>query len=300
MYDVAIIGGGPAGLTAAIYTARAGLNTIVFEAIALGGQIINSADVANYPAAPHISGITFSNQLKDQVEELGVTLQYEEVKHLRPGKTFTLTTSTNKYSARSVILATGASHRHLNLPGEEQLTGHGVSYCATCDGGFFRKKTVAVNGGGDTALDDALYLSNLCSEVHLIHRRDAFRGSTSTVAKLRQKPNVHFILNSTVSALNAENGKLTSIDITNQSNQTTTLPVSALFIAIGQAPATTNFSDLLKTDQSGYIPSGEDCLTELPGLFVAGDVRTKSLRQLVTATSDGAVAADNAIAFLSK
>lgn len=336
IYDVAIIGGGPAGLTAAIYTSRAGLKTVVFEAVALGGQIINSTDVANYPAAPHISGFTFAENLRTQIEENGVKIVFEKVEkvlysqdkqysrkirnvnlsepasdpdisdfvsvqHEKIKPFWTINTINSIYIAKSVIFATGASHRHLGLANEEELTGKGISYCATCDGGFYKGKTVAVNGGGDTALDDALYLSNICEKVYLIHRRDEFRGQKGTVDKLRNKSNVHFILNSTVSALNAENGKLASIDIVSKLDQkTTTLPVSALFIAIGQVPATSNFTDLLKLDEAGYIPSSEDCLTNLPGFFVAGDVRAKTTRQLVTATSDGAIAAEATITYLNE
>lgn len=372
LYDVAIIGGGPAGLTSAIYTARAGLKTIVFEAVALGGQIINSPDVANYPAAPHISGYTFAENLRSQAEENGVKIVFEKVAKISlqkpqeshdiigttkgdlslyseqyhdnnpihhnkgeatktnaispsgqyPGKTQNVNMSSNPTqnefdilgfvgvpngemvrlcSSKSVILATGASHRHLGLPNEEELTGKGISYCATCDGGFYRNKIVAVNGGGDTALDDTLYLSNLAEKVYLIHRRDEFRGQKGTVDKLRKKSNVQFILNSTVSSLNTTDGKLSSIDILDKTtNNTTSLPVSALFVAIGQVPATKEFSKLLKLDDAGYVPSGEDCLTNLPGIFVAGDVRQKTTRQLVTATSDGAIAAEAVISYLNQ
>ena len=339
MYDVAIIGGGPAGLTSAIYTSRANLKTVVFESVAIGGQIINSPDIANYPAAPHISGITFATHLQHQAEEYDTTIIYEQVKtihreesnarvnqpsphptsphpnnesttHQEDANTeantypntpfFAIITDDGTYTARSVIIATGASPRQLNLPHEKELTGHGISYCATCDGGFFRDQDVAVNGGGNTALDDALYLSNICKHVHLIHRRTEFRGAISTVQQLEAKSNVHFILDSTISALHAKNRRLTSIDILHKSGTTSNLPVSALFIAIGQVPASASFTDILEPDDSGYIPSGEDCQTDIPGLFVAGDVRTKLLRQLVTATSDGAIAANHAIAFLSK
>ena len=299
MYDVAIIGGGPAGLTASIYTARAGLKTIVFESTAVGGQIINSTDVANYPAAPHISGFTFAQNLQSQAEENSIEIKFEKVKSLRPGEIQVLATDQDEYEAKTVIIATGASHRHLGLKNEEELTGHGISYCATCDGGFFRSKDVAVNGGGDTALDDALYLSNLCENVYLIHRRDEFRGQKGTVEKLNQKSNVHFVLNTTVSALNEKDGHLISIDLLNKSGETTNLPISALFIAIGQVPATSEFAKELNLDEGGYIPSGEDCLTEHPGIFVAGDVRTKTTRQLVTATSDGAISAEAAISYLN-
>lgn len=331
-YDLAIIGAGPAGLTAAIYAARAGKKVAVYEALAPGGQIINSTDVANYPAAPHISGAQFAIELQSQIDELGVELidravvdlapvvndgDMDAVKVLfagrpQPGKA-RLSAETpvatgvsdavqeqNFHRARAVIIATGASHRHLNLPHEDELVGRGISYCATCDGGFFRGQPVAVNGGGDTALDDALYLSNLASDVYLVHRRQEFRGSASTLAKLRAKPNVHFILDTTVTALNpGPDGKLASISLSTKPDTTQTLPVNALFIAIGQTPNTNLVQDLIPLDPHGYIPSDESCTTELPWLFVAGDVRTKPLRQLVTATADGATAAAAAIDYLN-
>jgi len=299
MYDVAIIGGGPAGLTAAIYTARAGLSTVVFEAVAIGGQIINSVDVANYPAAPHISGYQFAENLKSQAEEMGAEIKYERVENFHEDFGKVIKTDKGEYKAQTVIVAAGASHRKLGLPLEEKLTGKGVSYCATCDGGFFKGKTVAVNGGGDTALDDALYLANLAKKVYLIHRRGEFRGSEGTVEKLRKKENVEFVLDSMVVKLLEKEGKLNGVTIANsQTGETKDLVVSGLFIAIGQEPATGSLSGTLYLDKAGYVPSSENCKTEMSGVFVAGDVRRKAVRQLVTAVSDGAVAAEAAIKFM--
>lgn len=301
MYDVAIVGGGPAGMTAAIYTARAGLSTVVFEAVAVGGQIINSVDVANYPAAPHISGYQFAENLQTQAEEAGAEMKFEKVESIVGEAAKTIKTNQAEYQAQVVIIATGASHRKLGLPREVELTGKGVSYCATCDGGFFKDKVVAVNGGGDTALDDALYLSNIAKKVYLIHRRQEFRGNEGTVEKLRQKENVEFVLDATINKLLERDGKLAGVEVANkETGETRELEVTGLFIAIGQEPATGEFATTLQLDERGYVPSTEDCKTEKAGIFVAGDVRVKDVRQLVTAVSDGAVAAEAAIKFLEK
>ena len=321
-YDLAIIGAGPAGLTAALYAARAGKSIIIFESLAPGGQIINSLDVANYPATPHISGPTFAAALTDQLAELDIVItEMPVIKIEAPTNTNNKAKitfgeeKTHSILASAVIFATGASPRHLNLPHASELVGHGISYCATCDGGFFKNQSVAVIGGGDTALDDALYLSNLASDVYLIHRRDTFRGQASTVKKLQTEPNIHFILNSTITALNPNSdGQLSSLDISTTTSsedsstpastsqpspKTQSLSVSALFIAIGQTPNTEPIKDLLRLDPQGYIPADESCHTELPWLFAAGDVRTKSVRQLVTATADGATAVTSALEYLS-
>ena len=230
---------------------------------------------------------------------MGAEIKYERVENFHEDFGKVIKTDKGEYKAQTVIVATGASHRKLGLPLEEKLTGKGVSYCATCDGGFFKGKTVAVNGGGDTALDDALYLANLAKKVYLIHRRGEFRGSEGTVEKLRKKENVEFVLDSMVVKLLEKEGKLNGVTIANsQTGETKDLVVSGLFIAIGQEPATGSLSGTLYLDKAGYVPSSENCKTEMSGVFVAGDVRRKAVRQLVTAVSDGAVAAEAAIKFM--
>lgn len=302
MTDIIIIGAGTAGLTAGIYAARAGKSALILEAIAYGGQIINTPDIENYPGIAHISGFDFAQNLYDQAVALGVKVVFEGAAKIADGgavKTVT-TTGGSVYECKAVILATGAKNRHLGLAREEKLTGKGVSYCATCDGMFFRGKDVAVNGGGNTALGDALYLAGICRKVYVIHRRDKFRGAETDAEKLAKLDNVEFVLNSTVSALNGEN-RLESIDVTSKTDGSVrNIPVSALFVAIGQAPDNGAFADLITLDERGYIEAGENCRTNREGIFTAGDCRTKALRQLTTAAADGAMAATAACEYIDR
>ena len=302
MTDIIIIGAGTAGLTAGIYAARAGKSALILEAIAYGGQIINTPDIENYPGIAHISGFDFAQNLYDQAVALGVKVVFEGAAKIADGgavKTVT-TTGGSVYECKAVILATGAKNRHLGLAREEKLTGKGVSYCATCDGMFFRGKDVAVNGGGNTALGDALYLAGICRKVYVIHRRDKFRGAETDAEKLAKLDNVEFVLNSTVSALNGEN-RLESIDVTSKADGSVrNIPVSALFVAIGQAPDNGAFADLIALDERGYIEAGENCRTNREGIFTAGDCRTKALRQLTTAAADGAMAATAACEYIDR
>ena len=299
MTDILIVGAGPAGLTAAIYARRAGKTVLVLEAKSYGGQIINTPKIENYPAAANISGVEFAQRIYDQAKELGAEIRFETVTGLRDEGGFkTVSTSKNEYQAKAVILATGSENRKLGLQNEDRLLGRGISYCATCDGAFFRKKTVAVVGGGNTALEDALYLSDLCEKVYLIHRRNEFRGADATAEKLRAKENVVFILNAEVTALIAE-GRLSAIEVKRNSGETQTLEVSALFVAIGRIPENQNFAALVKLDETGCIDASVNCKTNVPGVFAAGDNRRKEVRQLVTATADGAVAATQAVAYLN-
>lgn len=299
MYDVIIIGGGPAGLTAAIYARRANLKTLVLEATACGGQIIITPDIENYPAAMHVSGLDFASRLESQANELGAEIKFEEVVGFNDkGLEKEVFTDSNTYTSKTIIIATGTKSRKLNLEGEDALIGHGVSYCATCDGSFYRGRDVAVNGGGNTALDDALFLSNIANRVYLIHRRDEFRGDAETVAKIKEKDNIELVLNSQVTKLIYDN-KLEAIEVTDNNGIIRKLDVGALFIAIGRVPATNIFADQIKTVDSGYI-DGEYCHTNMPGIFVAGDCRNKEVRQLVTATADGAVAVHEVLKLLNK
>lgn len=321
MYDMIIIGAGPAGLSAAIYGVRAGKSVLVLEGKTYGGQIINTPEVENYPGISKMSGFEFAKGLYEQAKNLGAQIKMEKVVSLEKRKSgkrsdmeaaeadentkegrseapvFTVSTSKGSYEGGALILATGAKNRLLGLPGEKEMTGSGVSYCATCDGMFYRDKVVAVNGGGSTALEDALFLSNYCKEVYLIHRRDAFRGEQKLVDALEKRENVKFILNSVVTGLMGE-GRLESISIKNKDGEEKTLNIDGLFIAIGQEPETALAKDMVSVDEKGYIRAGEDCRTTVPGVFVAGDCRTKTVRQLTTAAADGAVAALMAVEYL--
>ncbi|MBR3077574.1 MAG: thioredoxin-disulfide reductase [Oscillospiraceae bacterium] len=300
MYDIVIVGAGPAGLTAAIYARRASKSVLVLEAKAWGGQIINTPDIENYPVVAHISGADFANQLYEQATALGAEVKLEKVTGLEDqGKVKKVRTAQNEYEAGAVILATGSENRKLGVAREQELTGKGVSYCATCDGNFFRRRDVAVVGGGNTALEDALYLAELANKVWLIHRRDSFRGEEATVARLREKANVEFVFNSTVTALLGDK-RLTGVELTDKlTGEKRMLEVKGLFVAVGRVPENESFRSLIELDEAGYAVAGENCRTRVPGIFVAGDNRTKELRQLVTAAADGAVAATEAVKYLN-
>ena len=285
MYDIIIIGAGPAGLTAAIYGRRANKKVLVLEALTYGGQIVNTTVIDNYPALPHVTGFDFATNLYNQAIELGAEIKFEKVINIIVDKEKKVITDSNEYTTRAIIIATGADRRKLGLVNEDKFTGSGISYCATCDGNFFKDKEVAVNGGGNTALTDALYLADICSKVYLIHRRDEFRGSESLVNEVKKRNNIELVLNSKVTKLNGDN-HLTSIEVTNNDGSTREIPISCLFVAIGQVPVTENFVKLIDVDDNGYAIAGEDMKTKVAGLYVAGDVRKKSLRQLATAISD--------------
>lgn len=293
MTDVVIIGAGTAGLSAAIYTVRAGKSALVLEAASYGGQIVNTPDIENYPGIAHISGFDFATGLYNQAKDLGADIRFERVTGIiTEGDVKKVTTTQNEYECKAVILATGAKNRPLGLPNEKALVGKGVSYCATCDGMFYRNKVVAVNGGGNTALEDAQFLSNYCEKVYVIHRRDQFRADQKEIERLKAKANVEFVLDSTITKLNEDASGLTSLEVTNKNTgETRTIEVSGLFVAIGQAPDNEAFSNVTNLDEKGYIKAGEDLKTGTEGIFTAGDCRTKAVRQLTTAASDGAVAA---------
>ena len=292
MYDIGIVGGGTAGMTAAIYGQRAGKKTIIIDGGAFGGQITSSPNVENYPGIASVSGSEFSMNLLDQAVKLGAETQTEQVTGIREENGIKIIVAGGKeYPCRSIILATGVTHRHLGVPGEERLTGAGVSYCATCDGMFFRGRDVAVVGGGSTALQDAEFLSGYCSKVYLIHRRDEFRGEDNIVKRLEKKENVEFILSAAVKEIVGENMVEKLILNHKKTGEETELPVAGVFIAVGQIPQNDAFADVVRLDGSGFILAAEDCMTSHPGIFAAGDCRTKEVRQLTTAAADGAVAA---------
>lgn len=300
MHDIIIVGAGTAGLSAAIYSVRAGKRVLILEANTYGGQILSSPEVENYPGIKKISGFEFAHNLYEQAVQLGAEIVYEKVAGLRmAGKRYFVLTDQGEYECRSVILATGAKNRPLGVAREGDLIGAGVSYCATCDGAFFRGKDVAVVGGGNTALEDATFLANYCHQVYVIHRRDLFRGEEKALTKLQQKDNVKFILNSQVVGLEGET-RLEGIVVERKdTGEQETVPVSGLFIAIGQMPENEVFADCIELDRGGYIKAQEDCKTNFPGVFTAGDCRTKSVRQLATAAADGAVAGLAACEFIS-
>lgn len=292
MYDVIIVGAGPAGLTAAIYAARSGKKVLVLEANIHGGQIVNAYKIDNYPGLPNIAGYEFANRLYNQVKDLGVEIKYESVIGIDNNKN--VITKNGSYLAKAIILATGANKRKLNVELEEKFIGKGVSYCATCDGNFYKEKIVAIVGGGNTALEDAVYLSNLAKKVYVIHRRDSFTGQNKYLDELKEKDNVEFILNSNVVCLHGDS-LLESIDVKNNNGIITNLIVNGLFIAIGQVPQNEIFKNVIKLDEYGYIYSEDGVHTNVKGIYVAGDARNKDLRQLTTAVSDGSIAATVAI-----
>lgn len=293
MYDIVVIGGGPAGLTAAIYARRANKNVLVLEAQAFGGQIISTLKIDNYPGLYNISGMDFANNLEEQAKALGATLKYEKAIEINT-KEMEVVTVKNVYKTKAIILALGVKPRKLDLPNEEELIGKGISYCATCDGNFFKNKVVAVNGGGNAALEDALYLTDIAKKVYLIHRRDTFRAEDKTVSMLKKKDNITFVLNSNITSINGKD-HLESVEVTDNEGNKNVIEVDGLFEAIGQIPENSNIIDELELDQFGYIVTDENMHTNLPHIYAAGDIRQKTLRQLTTATADGSIAATEAI-----
>lgn len=293
MTDIIIIGAGPAGLTAAIYAQRSGKSVLILEARAYGGQILNTPEIDNFPAMPGVSGFEFASKLYEQARSFGAQVIFEAAVSIedKGGIKTVKTSKNNSYDCKAVIIATGAKNRPMGLDREQELIGKGVSYCAACDGMFFRKKEVAVFGGGNTAVEDALFLSRYCSKVTVIHRRDKFRADEADVEKLRAKENIEFVLDSTVTKLIGDE-KLTAIEVTNKiDGSVREIPVSGLFVAIGQMPDNVAFANVVTLDDKGYISAGENCQTRTRGIYTAGDCRTKEVRQLTTAAADGAVAA---------
>ena len=297
MYDIIIVGAGPAGLTAALYASRANKSVLVFEGKAYGGQILNASVVENYPGVGNTSGFEIATAMYNQVKERGVEIKYETVLNVTPE--LEVKTSNGTYKAKAIILATGAQNRKLNLPNEVELIGKGVSYCATCDGNFYKGKDVAVIGGGNTALEDALYLSNICNKVYLVHRRDTFRGEDKYIKEIEEKDNIEVIYNSKVQSING-NDYLESITIVDNESNTRDISISGLFIAVGQEPKNEMFANVVELDEKGYIKTIDDVHTNTEHIYVAGDCRNKDLKQLTTAVSDGSIAATVAIKEMNK
>ena len=302
MYDVIVVGGGPAGLTAGLYAARAGKDVLILEGETPGGQINFSPLVVNYPGLPGISGSQFAENLTQQVQSQGAHIRQEMVSFLRTqGGRVELTTEKGRYTGTALVLATGVTHRKLGLAGENELIGAGISYCAVCDGAFYQDRPVAVVGGGDTALQEALFLAARCSKVTVLHRRDLFRGESRLVEQLRERENVELLLSHRVDELLSGEEGLTGIRVMDlKQGQTRELAVDGLFVAVGQEPRNEVFANLIMTDDRGYFLAGEDCATSLPGVFAAGDCRVKRVRQLTTAVGDGAVAGLAASAYVDE
>ena len=289
MYDVIVIGGGPAGLTAALYAVRSGKSVLLFEKESYGGQISKSSLVENFPSQKAISGFEFSINLYNQAKSFGCEFKKEKVSSAIDGEIKKVITSKGEYEAKNLIFALGASPRKSGLANEDSLVGRGLSYCAHCDGNFFRKRDVAVVGGGSTALQDALYLSEICNKVYLIHRRDEFRGEKALAEKVIAKDNIDILYNCTLEGAFAE-PVLKSITVKNKiTSEEKEIAVNGLFLAIGQIPGTADFSDMLPLDENGYVIADESCKVN-EGIYVCGDCRRKTLRQLTTAVSDGSVA----------
>lgn len=300
-YDVIIIGAGPAGMSAAVYGIRAGLSVLVLDKAGMaGGQILNTYEVENYLGFSSISGFDLGMKFKEHAEQLGVTVTSGTVKKIIDQEKYKLVeTEDGNYIGKTVVLATGASHAKLSVPGEEELSGMGVSYCATCDGAFFRNRTVAVVGGSDVAVEDAIFLARACEKVYLIHRRDQLRAAKRLQEALIKLPNVEIIWNTTVNKINGED-MVESLELFNkETKETSTLLVNGVFIAVGMNPNTGMFKGLIDMDEKGYVAAGEDCATSNPAIFAAGDLRTKKLRQIVTAVADGASAIAGCEAYLA-
>ena len=290
MYDLIIIGAGPAGMSAAVYAARAELDFIVIEGSMMqGGQVLTTYDVDNYLGFFGIGGFEMGMKFAEHAKKLGVNFVTENVVSMdAKGDVKKVVTDKNTYETKTIIIATGAVHKKAEIPGEEEFTGRGVSYCATCDGAFFKNKVTAVVGGGDVAVEDALYLARLCSKVYLIHRRDEFRAAKSLVSKAKNTENIELVLDSTVERISGDT-KVALIEIKNKkTGEITQKPVDGVFFAVGMKPVTAFVDAGIEMDKTGYIVAGEDCATNIAGVYAAGDIRTKQLRQIITAAADGA------------
>lgn len=301
MLDTMIIGAGPAGMAAGIYAARAELSHMVLESgLMSGGQIINTSEVDNYPGLKGIGGFDLAMKFREHCDACGVNFRDGKVVNVeKQGECFrVLLESGEEFETKTVLFATGAKHRTLDIPGEKEFAGSGVSYCATCDGAFFRGKEVAVIGGGDVAIEDALFLARICSKVYLVHRRDEFRAAKTLVNRLRACENVEFVLKATPAEVKG-NGRVESLCV-NTPDGVRDLPVSGVFVAVGMLPNSELLKGLVTLDDAGYVVAGEDCRADVRGVFAAGDLRTKHLRQVVTAAADGATAIYEIEAYLNQ
>lgn len=300
MFDTIIIGSGPAGLSAAIYAMRAGLSCIVIEKLPLsGGQVVNTYEVDNYPGLPGISGFDLGQKMREHADKMGASFVTAEVTEIvTDGNVKKVITDEGTYETKTVIIASGAHHAHLGVPGEEELAGMGVSYCATCDGAFFKNRTVAVIGGGDVAVEDAIFLARACKKVYLIHRRDALRAADVLQKEMLALPNVEVVWDSVAEEICGED-QVESIRLLNKkTGEKSEIALDGVFIAVGIKPESDAYRAVLTVDEGGYIKASEDCATNVPGIYAAGDVRTKALRQIVTACADGANAVTSVQSYL--
>ena len=299
MYDIVIIGSGPAGLTAAIYALRAGKSVLVLEKAAFGGQVTYSPKIENYPAMGQISGNELADKMVDQALSMGADVSLETVTGIRDGEVKVVVTEDGEYEAKAVIIATGVKHRRLGIENEEEFIGEGISFCAVCDGAFYKGQSVAVIGGGNSALQEAVLLSEGCTKVTLVQNLAYFTGEAKLLEILKSRDNVEFITSSVVDSIIADGSTFKGIKIKNdESGEISELLCDGMFVAIGLAPENDMFSHLAPLNQWGYFDSAEDCTTATPGIYVAGDCRSKRIRQITTATADGAVAALAACAYI--
>lgn len=296
IYDVIIIGAGPAGMTAAVYTSRANLSTLMLERGVPGGQMANTEEVENYPGFDHILGPELSTKMFDHAKKFGAEYAYGDVKEVIDGKEYkTIKAGNKEYKARSIIISAGAEYKKLGVPGEQELGGRGVSYCAVCDGAFFKGKELVVVGGGDSAVEEGVYLTRFASKVTIVHRRDELRAQKILQDRAFANEKIDFIWNHTVKQINDKDGKVGSVTlVSTQDGAEQEFAADGVFIYIGMVPLTKPFEGLGITNSNGYIETNEQMETKVPGIFAAGDIREKTLRQIVTATGDGSIAAQNA------
>lgn len=299
MYDIVIVGAGPAGLTAAIYALREEKKVVILEKETIGGKITSSSKVENYPGFKSISGMDFANNLYEQVIDLGGEINIEEVLSIENGKVKKVITDENTYETKSIIIASGSKYKTLNLDNEEELIGNGISFCTVCDGSFYKNKDVCVVGGANSALNSVLYLSKLCNKVYLVVRGPKLKGDKKVIDNVLSLSNVEVLYNTTVNKYILDNDELVGVEV--KSNECEKrLDVEGVFLAIGQSPEINYLNNLVKVDENNYVLASEDCITNIDGIFVAGDVRKKEVRQLTTAVSDGTNAAINAINYLKE
>lgn len=300
-YDVIVVGSGPAGLTAALYASRANLSVLVLERGVPGGELLNTADVENYPGFKHILGSDLATEMYESAMQFGAEYAYGVVKTITPGQPYhTIQTDSATYQAKALVLATGAVHRNLNVPGEEEYQGRGVSYCAVCDGAFFRDKTVEVVGGGDSAVEEGNYLTQFAQGVNLVHRRDQLRAQKILQERAFNNDKMSFTWNSEVKRIEGDGQKVTQLVVENkETGEEQAVPTDGVFIYIGLVPNTQDFRDLGITDAEGWIETNEEMKTAIPGIFAAGDVRKKHLRQISTAVGDGGIAGQGAYDYIT-
>ncbi|HLR08909.1 MAG TPA: thioredoxin-disulfide reductase [Bacillota bacterium] len=302
MYDVVIAGAGPAGMTAAVYASRANLDTLLIERGIPGGQMANTEDVENYPGFDHILGPDLSNKMFEHAKKFGAEYVYGDIKDVQDhGDYKTVVTGNKEYKTRTLIIATGAEHKKLGIPGEDELAGSGVSYCAVCDGAFFKDRHLIVVGGGDSAVEEGIYLTKFAKKVTIVHRRDELRAQKIIQERAFNNDKIDFIWDTVAEKINATDGKVSSVSLKNKkTGERYDHPIDGVFIYIGLVPLSEPFKNLGILNSEGYIPTNENMETKIPGIYAAGDIREKELRQIVTATSDGSIAAERAQAYIEE